>query len=79
MRTARTAVCTTYYYWLNRRVLEQAKMAVRLRLRSLISRADAGSAVGGDVSVAVDKKTTLSELKSLVAEQDLIKTKSAMI
>ena len=55
-------------------------MAVRLRLRSLISRADAGSAAaGGDVSVAVDKKTTLSELKSLVAEQDLIKTKSAMI
>ena len=52
-------------------------MAIRLRLRS---GADAGSAAaGGDVSVAVDKKTTLSELKSLVAEQDLIKTKSAMI
>ena len=56
-------------------------MAVRLRL---LARSSAQLMLGRQlavtfISVAVDKKTTLSELKSLVAEQDLIKTKSAMI
>ena len=53
------------------------KMAVRLHLCSAADAA--GSAGGVHVSVALDKKTTLAELKSLVAEQDQIKTKSVMI
>ena len=43
-------------------------MTVRLHIRS------AGAAGSSSVSIAVDKETTLTELKSLVADQDLVKT-----
>ena len=43
-------------------------MAARLHIRS------ARAAGSSSVSIAVDKDTTITELKSLVADQDLVKT-----
>ena len=43
-------------------------MAVRLHIRSA-----RGAGSSSAVSIAVDRETTLTELKSLVADQDLVK------
>ena len=58
-----------YVYCCSRRGCEFVhKMSVRLHIRS------ARAAGSSSVSIAVDKETTLTELKSLVADQDLVKT-----
>ena len=48
-------------------------MAVRLHIRS------ARGAGSSSASIAVDRETTLTELKALVADQDLVKTKLSVM